>query len=234
MERVSKKGRSRRGGISRIVAVLLVLIAGMLVVIALPSWADFRLRSQRIACEQALSSARDGLIIDYLNNFDAGTAQDAMATLDEVLPARANLCPSGGTVYLVRNGKGIFDPICGLHESDDRKRCRLNASRALELAQAALAEIMEQDGATIPDELEITLNGKKLTIKRVEEELGLRRGTSSTTGYEGIVSFFGVAGDGNFDAKSISDGEICYFIYADEFRCAVWKGRDGWTGDAYP
>ena len=230
--RVKMKWRSCRGGMSRIVALLLVLIAAMLVVIALPSWKDFRVRAEKVACEQALESARDGLIIDYLNNNEAGTAQDAMATLDEVLPARANICPAGGTIYLVRNGKGIFEPICGLHDSDERKRCRLNASRALELAQEALEEAYKTS-EEIPSELEITLNGKPLTCVRVHEALNLRRGTSSTNGYDGIVAFYGIAGQDEFDTQFAKAGDICYFIYADEFRCAAWKAKDDWTGDAY-
>lgn len=232
MERVKMKWRSRRGGVNRVVALLLVLIAVMLVVIALPGWKDYKIRAEKLACEQALKSARDGLIIDYLNNNESGTVQDAMATLDEVLPARANICPAGGTIYLVRNGKGVFDPICGLHEPDERKRCRLNASRALELAQQAL-EAAREKSDVIPEELEITLNGKPLTCERVHEALNLRRGTASTHGYEGIVAFYGIAGEDGFETQFAKPGDICYFIYADEFRCAAWKAKDDWTGDAY-
>ena len=38
-----------------------------------------------------------GLIIDYLSHYESGTVEDAMTTLDEVMPAWANICPAGGT-----------------------------------------------------------------------------------------------------------------------------------------
>ena len=85
-------------GLTRAAAVLLVLIVVMLVLIAIPGWNNYRFRAEKMACVQALKSARDGLIIDFLGKWDAGTAQDARNTLDEVMPERANLCPAGGTV----------------------------------------------------------------------------------------------------------------------------------------
>ena len=132
------RNRKTRGGINRATAVLLVLIGVMLVLIAIPAWKVFRYRSEKTGCDQAIKSAKDGLIIEYLSRWKDGTIEDAMETLDEIMPERPKICPSGGTVYLVKNDKGIFEPVCGLHDSDKKLRVRLNATRAMELLTDAL------------------------------------------------------------------------------------------------
>ena len=233
MDKLIELARRRsRGGVNRLVVILLVLIAVMLVVIAIPKWEEFRYRSEKTACVQALKSASDGLIIDYLNNYEEGTVEDAMDTLDAVMPARPNICPSGGTVYLIRDANGIFQPICGLHADDKRQRTRLNASRAMELLNEALKDARER-GVEAPDQLEIGLNGKTLAVQRVQEVLNLRRGTATTNGFDGVVAFYGLAGEGEFEGMEAEDGTVCYFVYADEDHCATWRIDDGWRGDAY-
>ena len=47
------------------------------------------------------------------------------------------------------------------------------------------------------------------------------------------MAFYGIAGEDGFETQFAKPGDICYFIYADEFRCAAWKAKDDWTGDAY-
>ena len=37
----------------------------------------------------------------------------------------------------------------------------------------------------------------------------------------------------NAGMGSAKEGEICYFVYADENYCAIWRSNDGWDGDAY-
>ena len=113
-----------------------------------------------------MKSARDGLIIEYLSRWDGGTVDEAMQTLDEVLPERANICPSGGTVYLIRDENGIFEPVCGLHDDDVKRRTRLNASRGLELLTEALTTA-RRDAREEPESVEIELNGKPLACERV-------------------------------------------------------------------
>ena len=222
-----------RGGINRLVAVLLALIVVMLAIIAVPAWKVFRYRSEKTGCDQAMKSARDGLIIEFLSRWDAGSVEEAMVTLDEVLPARANICPAGGTVYLVRGDNGIFEPVCGKHNDDKKLRVRLNASRALDLLRDGLryARRVSPDGE--PETVDIELNGDTLTCTRVPEVSDLRRGTGTTNGFEGIVALYGLAGDGSFDAMGRKAGEIVYFVYADEYYAAIWRADDGWTGDAY-
>ena len=227
-----RKWKQRRGGVNPVVAILLALIAVMLVLIAIPGWKVFRYRSEKTACEQAMKSARDGLIIDYLAHFETGSVQQAMQTLDEVLPERANICPSGGTVYLLRGANGIYEPLCGLHDSDVKRRCRLNAARAQELLAEGLKNARRETKQE-PESVVIQLNGRSLECVRVQEPPKLRRGTRTTDGYEGIVAFYGLAGEGQFAAGAVKAGEIAYFIYADEDDCAAWRAGEGWTGTAY-
>jgi len=216
----------------RLAAVLLALIAVMLGIIAMPSYRAYRYRAQKVGCQQAMKSAKDGLIIEYMDRWDAGSVEDAMKTLDEVMPERANICPAGGTVYLVRRSDGIFEPVCGLHDSDLERRTRLNASRAKDLLAEELLRIRKEGGAE-PESVEIRLNGMALECVRVQKPQRLYRGTRTTNGYKGIVALYGLAGEGSFSDNGLKSGEIAYFVYADEDHCASWRAGDGWTGDAY-
>ena len=225
--------RSIRGGVNRVVAILLALIAVMLVIIAIPWWQHFRERSEIIACEQAMKSAKDGLIIEYLGRFKEGSTNEAMKTLDQVMVARPNICPSAGEVYLIRNSQGIFEPHCGLHDPDEKLRTRLNASRALELLREGRRLALRENGGKEPEAVEIQLNCQKLSCVRVKKAQKLRRGTATTDDFEGVVAFYGLAGEGDFPVEDVAEGDIFYFVYADEDHCAIWRANDGWTGDAY-
>ena len=227
------KLRSSRGGVNRLVAILLALIAVMLVIIAIPWWKNFSYRSEVIACEQAMKSAEDGLIIEYLSRFKEDSVNAAMKTLDQVMVARPNICPAAGEVYLIKNSNGIFEPHCGLHDPDAKLRTRLNASRALELLREGRRLARRENGGKEPDAVKIRLNSRDLSCKRVQTPQRLRRGTATTDDFEGVVAFYGLAGEGDFPVEKVSAGDIFYFVYADEDHCAIWKANDGWTGDAY-
>ena len=227
------KLRSIRGGVNRVVAILLVAIAIMLVIILIPAWDDLRLLSQRLSCEQAMKSAKDGLIIEYLSRYKEGSVQDAMNTLDQVMIARPKICPAGGEVYLIKNSQGIYEPLCGLHDRDLKRRVRLNASRALELLREARRIALRNSRGAEPDAVKIVLNSMELPCVRVQQTQKLRRGTGTTDGFDGVVAFYGLAGEGSFPAKDVEAGDIFYFVYADEYHCAIWRADDGWSGDAY-
>ena len=118
-------------------------------------------------------------------------------------------------------------------------RTRLNAS----FAKSRL--ITERDyllryQTKEPESIEIKVNGKPLNCMRVVKEEMIHRGTATTNGYKGVVAFYGVAGDFTYSAKikepgygTAKDGEVCYFLYADENYCAIWRSNGDWDGDAY-
>ena len=219
------KLRSERGGTARILVILSLLILVMVVVLSIPSWKEFRYRSQCIACEQAIKSANDGLKIEYLDTYDESSVIEARRTLDRVMPAREDICPTHGNVYMVRNEQGIFELICGLHNPDAARRTRLNASYAGKHLDEARKDILEkaEEGDPEPEKIRIKVNGRPLDCVYVTENVNIRRGTSTTKDYDGTVAFYGTD----------DDNEISYFVYADEDHCAIWEKGEGWRGDAY-
>ena len=219
-------------GITRAAMVLLVLIGVMLVLIAIPGYKVFRYRAEKTGCDQALKSARDGLIIEYLSRWKSSSVDEARKSLDQILPERPNICPAGGTVYLIPTEKGVYEPICGMHEADRKLKVRLNAAKGKELLGEALRKARRWNKKE-PESVTITLNGRPLECERVQKRLDLRRGTATTNGYDGIVAFYGLEGDGSFSTGKVKKGEICYFVYADEDHAGVWSADDGWTGSAY-
>ena len=225
-----RKLRSSHGRIvTNAAGILIFFISVMLVIIAIPHWNRFVYRSEQTACDQAIKSAEDGLIIDFLANWEESTVEQARATLDEVLPERPNICPSNGTVYLIKNDQGLYKPYCGLHCDDLKLRVRLNASRAIELLKDGLWEAKQNDVEDF-ETIRIELNGRHLDCVRVSEPVELFRGTASTKGFDGTVAFFGLGREGSFKGKK---GELVYFLYADENHCALWRKEDDWSGTAY-
>ena len=219
------KLRSRRGGTARILVILAVLILIMVGILMIPSWKAFRYRSECIACEQAIKSAGDGLKIEFLDTFDEGSINEARKTVGEVMPEREDICPKHGNVYLIRNEQGIFEPVCGLHNSDARRRTRLNATYAGQVLEEARKDISEKakENDPEPEYIDIKTNNELLRCTYVTEEVNIRRGTATTDGYEGTVAFYGTDKHGDMD----------YFLYAEEDYYAVWRAGDGWTGDAF-
>lgn len=267
-KKIISRIRSRAGGLSIAIAILLLLIVVMLCIIAVPAWKRFQYRSQKVGCDQAMKSAGDGLIIEYLGSLEDTTTEQARRILDKVMPARDKLCPAGGEVYLSRDEHGIYQPFCGIHGNDKKERVRLNASYAKDLLSAQLeksagdtsgftAEFVEEtseetsnksektdpeqesaetdapEAETEPEYIEITINNSTLKCMHVLKEEPLRRGTKSTNGYEGIAAFYGIEGEGDFNTGFVKNGKIAYFVYADEYYCARWRAKDGWSGDAY-
>ena len=219
------KLRENRGEASRLLVILSILVIVMVVVIYIPSWKAFRYRAEKIACDQAMKSATDGLRIEYLDTYTESDVDDARKTIDKVLVARDEICPAGGNVYLIKGEEGVFEPYCGLHYSDVARRTRLNASYAGDTLVEARKKLlkMANEGDPEPESIEITVNSKPLECVYVTEEVPIKRGTSTTKDYDGIVCFYGTG----------SNGKINYFVYADEDYCAIWHKDDGWTGTAY-
>lgn len=180
----------------------------------------------------SLKTARDSLVIEVITEGEDLTDQLSRETLARTMPGRDNLCPAGGTVYLLPLENGAYDVVCGLHNSDTKQRTRLNATHAMEELQGKLI-LGRRQGEEVPETVTIELNGQELEILRTEEPAAIRRGTGTTDGYEGVVAFFAIEGLDGWQNTGAKTGDICYFLYADTEHCAVWNAADGWAGDSY-
>ncbi len=224
MRRLLKDKLQSSCGISRLIVILLVLVIAMGVIIAIPGYRAYQRHSDQIACTIAMKKAQDMLDIGFLSNSHL-TYKEACAIVEKSKWEQDALCPSGGDYYLIedRQENQLYRVTCGLHESDTRLRVRLNADHAYQLLNDALAELKAQ-GQELPEAgFTFTLNGHLLPVTRLEEDNGLRWGTSASLDYQGTVCFF-----------SVDDtGELNWFVYADENHAAVWLRDDGWVGDAY-
>lgn len=220
---------AERGGITRAAVILLVLIAVMLVVIAIPGWKAYKARADRIGCMASLKTARDSLAIEVITQGEDLTERTSKLTLARTMPGREKLCPAGGDVYFIPQENGTYDVVCALHDADLKLRTRLSATHAADLAEDEYSRrlALGED----PDTVTITVNGSALECVRVSEAVPIHRGTSTTSGYDGVVAFFAVEGDEGWSGTGAVEGGICYFLYADEQHYAVWTPAKGWDGD---
>jgi len=227
MNKLFRRKLHSERGLSRLVAILLALTLVMLVVVGIPVYRHYKAIADEIGCMAALDTAWRQTAVDYLANNQNPTAQEVKDVVTYAMDGWDDLCPGGGTVYVVETDEsdttGLpYKLVCGIHGDDAKERTRLNAGYALELLGDALhAERLQ--GNETPDSLTVTLNGKELKAERLEEANGLRRGTSATLGYEGTVAYF------TLDAA----GAVNWFVYADKDHAAVWRDINGWTGDSY-
>ena len=223
---------NEQGKISRAVGIMLLLIAVMLVVISVPAWRAYKYHADEIGCAASLKTARDSLVIEVLSEGEDLTVSSSRKTLVRTMPGQDNLCPAGGTVYLLPLENGSYDLVCGLHDSDAKERTRLNASYAFGELETSIYKT-RLSGQEVAETVVVELNGTELECVRVSEAPKIRRGTGTTEGYDGVVAFYALEGVDGWQGSGADEGELCYFLYADEDHCAVWRAQDGWTGDSY-
>ena len=222
-------------GFSRLTALLLLLVLALLAGVLLPTVRHYRFQADSVACASALDTARRQLAADYMLRGSNSTAKEAREYVGLVMDGWDDLCPAGGTCYIVHrtDSELEWDVVCGLHGADRKQCTRLNADYLLNQLREELRR-QQLAGNPCPSTLTASVNGKRLTARLTEEETGLRRGTSATVGEKGTVLAYGIAGHGAFDSDSgAKPGEICYFSYANEEYCANWSAREGWTGDSW-
>ncbi len=213
-----EKDQSIRGLLWLLVFVILILA----VMVILPLIQNRENKAESYACTLAIRRAQDAVLVEFLSNPKI-TEQQAYVVVDESKLAREDLCPSGGTYFLVPIAGGSWRVTCGLHEEDTKLRTQINASYILETVQSQLAARRRAE-MKIEDDLIINVNGKALDVKLLAGDNGLRRGTDYSIDFDGVVSFFSLN----------AAGEVNWFVYADENHAAVWKLSSGWSGDAYP
>lgn len=234
MKKLLKKLHSA-GGVSRLVGILLVLVVVLLVAVLVPVYLRYQAQAQLFACNAALDNAQQELNNTYLTS-PAFTAAQGKEAVTAAMLGWTDLCPAGGDCYIMERdwySDKPYELVCGLHNSDEKERCALNAKHVADDLREAL-RVARLEGEKVPDSLTVTLNGRAYSASRVVEATALRHGTGSTVGYSGTVIFFGVAGEGKVGEDSgLKNGELCYLSFADENYCANWSAKAGWTGDAY-
>lgn len=244
--KVIQKLHSQWGAMSRMLALMLVLVGVMLVVVLIPSIRWMNEQTELHACEAAMDTAWRRMAEDYLLN-SSMKIEDVKAAVGYAMNGWDDICPSGGKVYLAathsnRNstqdkaaGRLPYELVCGKHDRDTKRRTRLNADDLLRQLREALLQSV-RDGEPYPQELSLTYNSKPLKAVLVDKASGLKRGTSTTAGLEKeeAVAYYSIVGHSDFGKDSgTEEGEIWYFSFADKLHCANWRSDDGWTGDSY-
>lgn len=223
-------------GIARLTLILLILVGVMLMAAAYPIYRSFMDESARVGCVAALDTAHRQLAVDFLMVNGTPTAKDAKDLVTYAMNGWDDLCPGGGTVYVVehKNGSELpYDVVCGLHDPDAKEATRLNAGYVLWQIEEAVRQA-QAAGDPYPASVTVELHHKTITAQLVDDFTGLRRGTSTTKGLEGIVAYYSIVGHSDFGADSgLKEGEVWYFSYADENYCAAWSSKQSWTGDSY-
>ena len=225
----------RNRGIARLVVILSVLALVLVAAALYPVIQHYRFRADALGCLAGLDTARRQLAAQYLFNGENSSAEEARDYVGFVMAGWDDLCPGGGTTYIVpkENSELDWDVVCGLH-GQDRKMCtRLNADYVLQQLREELrtAQVL---GTRYPESMTVTLHHKPLEAYITEEDTGLRRGTRATVGAKGTLVSYAIAGYSDFGTgRGVPNGEICWFSFADEEHCANWSVWDGWTGDSY-
>ena len=221
-KKVDNKQEDKDQGVRRLLILLIFVVLLLAVMIVMPIIENRERKAEGYACTLAIRRAQDAVLVEFFSDPEM-TEREAAIVVDKSKLAREDLCPSGGDYYLVPISGGSWRVTCGLHEEDTIQRTRINASRVLEEVQMQLANKrrLEMDVAT---SLLLNVNGKALDVTLLPGDNALRRGTDYSIDFDGVVSFFSLN----------ANGEVNWFVYADENHAAVWKLNSGWSGDAYP
>lgn len=208
----------------RLLILVVIVILAVTAILCYPTIKAYKDRADLVACSVAVKKAQEMLDVEFMGNSDLGYP-DALAIVEKSKWGQDALCPLGGDYYLVQRtdgGQG-FRVTCGLHEEDTALRTRLNANHMLEMLEQELSSRLSSDPGAPGRNLAFPLNGRQLTAVLLEEKNDIRWGTSTTVGYEDTVCFYTLS----------PEGELSWFVYADEDHAAIWDPENGWTGDAY-
>ena len=240
---------NNRGGVNRLIAILLGLIAAILLLIIAPIYLEYQAHAQEFACLMARNKAQSMIAIEDMFSDWSLKREEAAAVADRTRYQRDSLCPAGGDYFILWNetpdaqyADTRYKVVCGLHDENLKERTRLSGGAALSRLTKEL-DRQRRRGNASPKTLKIQLNGKTLVCRRVEENPGLKFGTESDIERKGIVCYYGLIGDAesraalqeseNVDFSALREGELWYFGYADKNHAAVWKYGQGWSGDAW-
>ena len=234
LDRLHAKLNNRRG-IAWLIVIVILLILVVVAIMMLPTIERWRYEATEAGCIAQLDTARRQLANESMLISQVSKESEARDFIASVQPGWDDLCPGGGTTYIVPTGDETpyLTVICGMHGTDRKQCTRLNADYVLRQLRENLTQA-QKDGDPIPNSLPFFLNGKKLTATRVDADPGIRRGTDYIIGMDGIQVFYGLRGTGDFTGPSkLKDGEICAFWFADKEYCAIWRTPGSWTGDSW-
>ena len=114
------------------------------------------------------------------------SAEEARDYVGFVMAGWDDLCPDGGSVYIVpkENSPLDWEIICGLHCSDSKLRTRLNSYNVREQLKEALLRTQSEENP-YPETLPFTLHGKAYEAHLVDAPTNFKRGTRLTEDVEG-------------------------------------------------
>ena len=121
-------------GIARLVVILSVLALVLVAAALYPVIQHYRFRADALGCLAGLDTARRQLAAEYLFEGENSSAEQARDFVGFVMAGWDDLCPGGGTTYIVPKDDSelAWDVVCGLHGQDRRQCTRLNADYVLQ------------------------------------------------------------------------------------------------------
>ena len=239
MQRKPVEKLHNRSGVAWLIGLAVLAVLVLLVIILIPTIQHYRYEAGEAGCMASLDTARRQLANETMLIGEVSKASEARDYVASVMPGWSDLCPGGGTTYIVpaKSEAPYWTVICGMHDSDKKLCTRLNADYVLDQLRENLKKTQD-DGNEYPEELTYFLNGKTRKATLVHSDPGVRRGTKSTMDMKGIVVFYTIRGAGESEdllkyGKSLKNGEISSFWFADDDYCAVWHTSSGWSGDSW-
>ena len=227
-----------RSGVAWLIVIGILAVLVLLVIIMLPTIQRWRYEAGEAGCIAQLDTARRQLANESMLIGQVDKEAEAREFIASVQPGWDDLCPGGGTTYIVptNDDNPRWTVICGMHGTDKKQCTRLNADYVLRQLRDNLKKAQDE-GKQYPESLTYYLNGKTRKATLVTSDPGIRRGTSSTVGMEGIEVFYTIRGCGESEDLITSTrtkvGEISNFWFADEDYCAIWRSGMSWSGDSW-
>ena len=228
-----------RSGVAWLIGLAVLAVLILLVIVLIPTIQRYRYQAGEAGCMAALDTARRQLANESMLIGEVSKEAEARDYVASVMPGWSDLCPGGGTTYIVPvdNDQSYLTVICGMHGTDKKQCTRLNADYVLRQLRENL-KTARDNGTEYPETLTYFLNGKTREAILVHTSPGVRRGTGSTMDMKGIVAFYTIRGAGESDdlaryGTKLKDGEISHFWFADDDYCAIWHTSGGWSGDSW-
>ena len=221
---------SSNSGISWLVIILAAACGVMLlIIVAEPLIIQIGDRMAVYGCSVALNKAQKAIEREELGGVEL-SYEEALAVMVKNQWAMDTLCPGGGSCYLseeeetlpsgsLATPKKKFVVVCGLHDTDAKRRTRLNAQNARD---QIVEEVKRKSliGMAAPSSVSVELNGETLTA--TQRDVQLTGGTGVQSGTDSTVIYYTVDADG-----------VSGFAFADTDNSANWRGLWGWDGTAY-